>query len=177
MVANNKKGQSLLEVLILVPFLFAFVGLLYKITMVTQMAIVNTQYARSQIYVLTANSPEYPRLGFRWLPNMFAFNNQDRMILGVADPEALGTSSGLEGKLDPIPQTQNIARNNSTTLGSSDRGEVTKRTLVRVRNTTGICTQLNAVANKRPMDEQQIPSLASKRWPFGMSVCQYEGII
>lgn len=174
---KNRKGQSLLEVIFLVPFLFMFVALLYKITMATQMAIVNTQYARSQLYVLTSNSPEYPRLEFRWSPTMFAYNNQDRMILGVADPKALSTTTGLEGTLEPMPQTQKISRIGSTVTGNTDRGEVSKRTEVRVRNTVGICTQLNAAGNKKPMDSENIPSLVSKRWPFGTKVCQYEGVI
>ena len=176
MAINNKKGQSLLEVLILIPFLFMFVGLLYKVTMATQMAIVNTQYARSQIYVLTANSPEYPRLEFRWSQKMFASSKQDRMILGVADPLALSSSDGQEGNLKPMPQTQKIGRNNPTVAGSSDRGEVSRRTEVRVRNTVGICTQLNAVAKGKPMDDENILSLGSQRWPFKNTVCQYEGI-
>jgi len=174
---KNKKGQSLLEVLILIPFLFMFVGLLYKVTMATQMAIVNTQYARSQIYVLTANSPEYPRLQFRLSGSMFAFNNQDRMVLGVADPKALSSSAGQEGTIEPMPQIQKIGRTGTTVAGNTDRGEVSKRTEIRVRNTVGICTQLNAVSKGKPMDEQNILSLGSQRWPFGNSVCQYEGII
>ena len=183
MVANqfvplkNKKGQSLLEVLILIPFLFMFVGSLYKINMAAQMAIVNTQYARSQIYILTANSPEYPRLQFRLFPTMFANGKQDRMILGVADPKAITSSSGLEGKIEPMPQTQKIGRTGNTVVGSSDTGEVSKRTEVRVRNTSAICTQLNSAADKMPMNETNIQSLVSKRWPFGISVCQYEGVI
>lgn len=176
MVANQK-GQSLLEVLILIPFLFMFVGALYKINMAAQMSIVNTQYARSQIYVLAANSPEYPRLQFRLNQTMFAFNKQDRMILGVADPKALSTSTGMEGTIEPMPQIQKIGRTGTTVVGSTDSGEVSKRTDVRVRNTSAICTQLNAASNKMPMDETNIQSLASKRWPFGYSVCQYEGVI
>jgi len=179
-ILANQKGQSLLEVLILIPFLFMFVGLLYKVTMATQMAIVNTQYARSQIYVLTANSPEYPRLQFRLRQNppMFAYNNEDRMILGVADPTALTSSSGQEGAIEPIPQTQKIGRNNPTVPGSNATGELGaggKRTELRVRGTSGICTQLNAIANKQPMNN--VPSGYNTRWPFGVSVCQYEGVI
>jgi hypothetical protein len=181
MAVKNRKGQSILEVLILIPFLFAFVGVLYKITMAVQMAIVNTQYARSQIYVLTSNSPEYPRLQFRLSRGssvkMFAFNKQDRMVLGVADPKALTSSAGQDGSMEPLPQIQSIGRSGRTESGSSDRGEVTKRTDVRVRNTVGICTQLNAVALEKPMDETNIPSLGSKRWPFGNTVCQYGGMI
>jgi hypothetical protein len=157
-----------------------FVGALYKINMASQMAIVNTQYARSQIYVLTANSSDYPRLQFRLKsspPAMFAFNNQDRMILGVADPKALTSSAGMEGTIEPMPQIQKIGRTGTTVVGSTDSGEVSKRTDVRVRSTSAICTQLNAASNKMPMDETNIQSLVSKRWPFGNSVCQYEGII
>ena len=174
---QNEQGQSLLETIILLPFLFMLVAVLYKMMMATQMAIANTQYARSQLYVLTANSPEYPRLEFRLSSTMFAAANQDRMILGVSDPSALTSSSGQDGTIEPVPQQQNIVRAGSTVKGSSDRGEVQKRTLIRIRNTAGICTQINAVAKKFPMNEQNIPSLASKRWPFGISVCQYGGMI
>lgn len=169
----DEKGQSLLEVLLLVPFLFMFVGLLYKMTMATQMAIVNAQYARSQVYVLTSNSPEYPRLQHRWNPTMFATVGQHRMVLGVSDPSALTTSTGQEGTLEPTPQTQNIARNDADLKGSSDRGEVSKRTVVRVRNTAAICTQLNQV----PLSDNSVSDIVSKRWPFGIKVCQYGGMI
>lgn len=173
---KDESGQSLLEVVFLIPFLFMFVGLLYKIMMVMQMAMVNTQYARSQLYVLTANSSEYPRLEFRLFPNMFANQQQDRMILGVSDPEALMSSTGLEGTIEQIPQTQKIQRTGATVLGSDERGEVSKRTEIRVRNTVGICTQLNAVSNKKPMNDVNMIALASKRWPFGQEVCQYGGL-
>lgn len=169
----NEEGQSILEILILVPFLFMFVGLLYKITMATQMAINNTQYARSQIYVLTANSPEYPRLEFRWNPGMFAAKGQDRMVLGVADPKALTTSAGQEGTIEPMPQTQKIGRIGSTVTGNTDRGEVNKRTEIRVRNTVGICTQLNS----KPLSDAQVSENVKKRWPFGIDVCRYGGMI
>ena len=174
--ALDETGQGLLEVIFLIPFLFMFVGLLYKINMAAQMAIVNTQYARSQIYVLTANSPEYPRLEFRLSPTMFANNQQDQMILGVSDPSAI-TGSGAGNTIDPVPQTQKIGRLGSNSKGSDDSGEnITKRTEIRVRDTSAICTQLNAVANKQPMNEKNIQGLGSQRWPFNMQVCQYKGI-
>ncbi len=87
-ILKNENGQTLMEVTFLLPVLLMFVVILYKIMMATQMAIVNTQYARSQIYVLTSNQPEYPRIGFSKLHSkMFKTANQDRMILGVADPK------------------------------------------------------------------------------------------
>lgn len=177
MAVKNEKGQSLLEVIFLVPFLFMFVALLYKIQMAIQMAIVNTQYARSQVFVLTANSPEYPRLQFRTFPKMFSGGNQDRMVLGVADPESLAASEGSDGTIEPMPQTQKINRLGSTVMGSSDRGEVAKRTELRIRNTAGICTQLNSAGSKTPMNEQTILNLGAQRWPFGTTVCRYEGIL
>lgn len=165
-IMKDKRGQSLLEVMLLIPFLFGFVGILYKVNMAVQMSINNSQYARAQIYVLAANSPEYPRLGLRMSPEMFGQNGQDRMVLGVSDPEALSTSSGQSGKIEPMPQIQDIARNKTTVTGSSDRGEVKNRTKIRVRNTAAICTQLNVQ-----------PNTENKRWPFGTEVCRYGGMI
>ena len=172
----NEEGQSVLEIVFILPVLFLFVALLYKVTMAIQMGIVNTQYARSQVYVLTANSPEFPRLQFRWSPSTFAAKEQDRMVLGVADPTSLQRQAkGATSTLEPVPQVQKIARLGTEVKGSTDRGEVKLRNEIRVRNTSGICTQLNSVGGKTPMTPETIPSLQSKRWPFGGSVCQYAG--
>jgi hypothetical protein len=46
---QNEKGQSLLEVIFVLPFLFMFVGILFKLNLSISQAIVNTQYSRSQI--------------------------------------------------------------------------------------------------------------------------------
>ncbi len=162
---KDKKGQSILEVVFVLPFLFLFVGLLFKLNMGLQASINNTQYARSQVYVLTANSPEYPRLEFRnFMAESFVKNKQDRIVLGVADPEALTSAVANESTMDPIPQIQKIGRN-STVKGSNESGEQSKRTDIRIRNTSAICTQLN-----------QVPTTGSVRWPFGQAVCQYTGM-
>ena len=162
---RNHAGQSILEVVFVLPFLFLFVGLLFKLNMSLQASINNTQYARSQVYVLTANSPEYPRLEFRtYMAESFVKNKQDRIVLGVADPEALTSSVNNDKSMDPIPQIQKIGRN-KTVKGSDESGEVTKRTDIRIRNTSAICTQLNT-----------LPSTGSSRWPFGQAVCQYSGM-
>ena len=160
---QNEKGQSILEVVFVLPFLFIFVGLLIKLNMSVQTSIVNTQYARSQIYVLAANSPEYPRQSLIRAQSLFKAQQQDLMILGVADPEALDQGSN-EGKIDPIPQTQKIGRN-KTVIGSDERGEQVKRSEIRIRNTSALCTQLNS-----------LPSETSIRWPFGQDVCRYKGM-
>lgn len=179
MVANpvfrDQQGQSILEVVFVLPFLFLFVAFLYKVTMAVQTAINNTQYARSQVYVLTANSPEYPRLDFRFYnPKSFVTQSQDKIVLGVADPEQVDYHDA-SGNIEPVPQTQKIGRAQSTVKGSSERGEVTKRTEIRIRNTAAICTQLNSINPKLAMTSDNIPALKSQRWPFGLSVCQYKG--
>jgi hypothetical protein len=161
---HSEKGQSILEVVLVLPFLFLFVGVLFKLNLGVQQAINNTQYARSQVYVLTANSPEYPRLQFtQYNKTTFAGAGQDMMVLGVSDPSALEDSTD-NATLMPVPQTQNIGRNKNV-KGSDERGEVAKRSNLRIRNTSAICTQLN-----------KIPDGTSDRWPFGQAVCQYKGM-
>lgn len=175
-VLFNQDGQSILEVVFVLPLLFLFVGLLYKINLAIQMGINNTQYARSQVYVLTANSPEYPRLSFRWSPSLFAAKDQDRMVLGVSDPKALELSNRTGDLLEPMPQTQKIARIGSEVKGSSERGEPALRNEIRVRSTSAICTQLNSVGGKEPITPGNLRSVGSKRWPFGFSsACQFAG--
>lgn len=158
---QDESGQTLIEVTFLLPVLLIFVVILYKIMMAAQMAIVNTQYARSQVYKLVSNQPEYPRIEFRLSPKMFKAAGQDRMILGVADPKAIIGGEELE----PLPQTQKIGRAGSTMKGSDEKGEVKLRTNVRVRNTSAICTQMN-----------DIPNGSNTRWPFSQEVCRYKGM-
>lgn len=172
-ITRDERGQSILEIVFVLPFLFLFVALLYKINMAIQMAINNTQYSRSQIYMLAANSPEYPRLSFRFYgPKNFAQMTQDEMVLGVADPEQVDFSSE---EIPPFPQTQKIGREQTSVKGSDDAGEVKNRTEIRVRNTAAICTQLNAVGKNLPMTSENITALKSQRWPFKTEVCQYKG--
>ncbi len=165
----QEDGQSILEIVFILPFLFLCVGLLYRMNMAIQMSIANVQHARSQIYVLAMNSPEYPRLGFRkshTSVKMFSAASEDRMVLGVADPSAVSGSS-----VDPIPQIETVARTGSAVLGSSEPGEVKQRTKIRIRSTSAICTQLN----QGFLEENSALGFSSKRWPFGMNPCRYGG--
>ena len=164
MAANNEKGQSILEVVFVLPFLFLFVGLLFKLNLSIQSAINNQQFAHSQTYILTANSAEYPRLGFRLSPSLFKAAGQDQMILGVADPSGITQANNNDSDIEPIPQTQKIGRN-KTIKGSDDRGDQAKRSEIRIRNTAALCTQSN-----------NVPTGTSERWPFNREVCQYSGI-
>ncbi len=164
----DAKGQSLLEVVFVLPFLFLFVTVLFKMNLAINSAINNTQYARSQVFSLTANSPEYPRLEFRLTgARAFATMQQDLMVLGVADPSAI--SGSASGGMDPIPQTikidktgQNFAKKGVKV--SNEPGEQASRNEIRIRNTAAICTQLN-----------NSPLSGSARWPFKQMACGYQG--
>ena len=166
-MAVNRKGQSILEVIIVLPFLFMFVGLLFKMNMGIQMAINNVQIARSQIYKLTVNSPEYPRIYHR---KRFGQREQDLMILGVSDPSALLEAG--EGDMPAIPQLQKVGRR-GTPGGSEDEGEMPLRTTVRIRETSAICTQINSVNPKVMVEPAGVVGFRAERWPFKKLVCQY----
>ncbi len=172
----DAKGQSILEIVVVLPFLFILVGMLFRLNMGLQMAINNVQFSRSQLYVLTANSPEYPRLSFRHkfpgFPRPFSDMEQDMMVIGVSDPSVL-TSGPDDGIMPAIPQKQKITRA-GVAGGSEDAGEVEKRTNVRVRETSAICTQMNSINKGVGFDSFGVTALKGNRWPFGKLVCQYE---
>jgi hypothetical protein len=172
----DAKGQSILEIVVVLPFLFILVGMLFRLNLGLQMAINNLQYSRSQLYVLTGNSPEYPRLSFRHKlagsGRSFAEREQDLMVLGVSDPKALSESEE-EGSMPAIPQKQRVTRA-GVAGGSEEAGEPEKRTNVRVRETSAICTQMNSVSKNVNFDTSGVVGLKDGRWPFRKLVCQYE---
>ncbi len=101
-----------------------------------------------------------------------ARQEQDLMVLGVSDPKAV-ESDLEEGTMPAIPQKQMITRK-GVPGGSEDEGEQEKRTNIRVRETSAICTQLNSVAKAKNYDSFNVPALKNQAWPFGKLVCQYE---
>jgi hypothetical protein len=167
---DAEEGQSILEVILFLPFLFILVGLLIRMNTGIQMAINNARYARAQLFVLTNNSPEYPRLQLR--SNRLVKNAHDMLVVGVSDPEAIEEAAS-DGDMPAIPQIQSIA--NKKARGSSERGEVKSRTDIRIRGTAAICTQSNSVTKGTPIDSVQVMALGNKRWPFGKMTCQYDG--
>jgi hypothetical protein len=164
------EGQSILEVILFLPFLFILVGLLIRMNTGIQMAINNARYARAQLFVLTNNSSEYPRLQLR--KNRLVKNAHDMLVVGVSDPLAIEEAAS-DGDMPAIPQIQSIA--NKKANGSQERGEVKSRTDIRIRGTAAICTQSNSVTKGTGIDSYQITALANQRWPFGKMTCQYDG--
>ncbi len=164
------EGQSILEVILFLPFLFILVGLLIRMNTGIQMAINNARYARAQLFVLTNNSPEYPRLQLR--KSRLVKNAHDMLVVGVSDPLAIEEAAS-DGDMPAIPQIQSIG--NKKSRGSNERGEVRSRTDVRIRGTAAICTQSNSVTKGTAMDSLQVTALANQRWPFRKMACQYDG--
>ena len=171
----DAKGQGLLEALIVLPFMFTLVILLFRFNMGIQMAINNVQYARSQLYVLSGNSPEYPRLKYRVGGVTFYRRKMDLMLLGVSDPTAIDEAGNSGGDMPAIPQTQRVGKK-GLPGASSDPGEGRLRSEIRIRETSAICTQMNGVNESTPYDSFGVLSLKPQlRWPFGKLPCQYEG--
>ena len=96
------------------------------------------------------------------------------MVLGVSDPSALAEASSGDS-MPAIPQKQRITRA-GVAGGSEDAGEVDKRTNIRIRETSAICTQMNSVNKGVNFDSYGVTALKrpNDRWPFGKLVCQYE---
>jgi hypothetical protein len=172
------KGQGTLEVVMVMPLLFMLVILLFRFNMGIQMAINNVQYARSQLYMLAAHSPEYPRIGLRHSTTnpkrSFYGRNIDMMVLGVADPKAIDEADAANDGMPPIPQVQPIGKKDLPGA-STEEGEGHLRAEVNVRETSAICTQKNGVNAGSPYDSNGILALGSQRYPFGKMPCQYEG--
>lgn len=179
-------GQSVVELILLFPVLFVFASLMYKTNMASQVAINNAKFVRSQLFILTGNSAEYPRLQFRFQlfgkGRSFAAQNHSRMLVGIADPSEAQKYDDDDVELRPIPAMIDIRRNRGALSGSEDVGEPNRRTNVRLRNTASICTQFNS-AQQGNKARDWTPDLVrdmsnedgTRRWPFGNNtVCKYE---
>ncbi len=133
-----RKGQSILEFLLLVPVMLGLTLLMFKVSTAIQMSIVNQKYSRAQIFQLAGNSPIYPDTKKR-NQNFNPFGSS-RMVIGVSE-EAIEGDGG-----QPEASTQVITRSRSAPLGEDDpQSEPKQRGKVRIRNTVEICTQLNTV--------------------------------
>jgi hypothetical protein len=144
-VANNEKGQSLLEFLLVLPLLLGLVALMTRVNSAIQASLVYQQYARAQTTWLTFNSPVYPALRLQY--SELNVKNYNQMTIGVSDNLITGDSNL------PTATTANIARNQAVTNQGSNADQIdgpTSRAIVRVRNTVTMCTQTN-VAGSNPV--------------------------
>jgi hypothetical protein len=142
-VVSNEGGQSVIELLVMLPLLLALTLLVVKINTAIQISIVNQKYARGRTLFLAHNSPVYPsRFKGNGTGNGLAVTELEekgynRMVVGVsANP-----ISEEEGSTTPVATTFMVARSRNTATGSNeDKAEPDRRSLVRVRTTVALCT-------------------------------------
>jgi hypothetical protein len=137
MVVKNEEGQAFFEFLLLLPLMLGVVMLLVKVNTATQVAIVNQQYARSQMLFLAYNSPYYPELRLRRTQK----ENTELMILGVADNVGPDTADG--SGFQPRATTQTITRPGAEIGNDDEKSEPEDRGRIRIRNNVAMCTHFD----------------------------------
>lgn len=131
-VASNQRGQSLIEVVFLLPIIFGLFVVTAKINTAIQVAIVNQQYARAQALTLAQNSPYYPR---RQQQLVMSTKNSNQLIMGVADQVLDEDDEGV-----PKATVQVIARTRGLAGSEPQEKEPESTYYVRMRNTVSLCT-------------------------------------
>ena len=134
-LAGNRRGQSVLEFLLVTPILFGMTMLMIRVNSVTQMAIVNQRYAREQLMFIAGNGADYPRR-----PSMvseYATNGGNVLTIGVSDTPPPSGDTETESIIPAT--TYSIARTPASPQGDNSTKEPTQRTNIRIRNTVSIC--------------------------------------
>jgi hypothetical protein len=141
---KSESGQSVLEFLFMLPVLFGLALLMLKINTAIQISINNQQYARAQTLWLAFNSSVYPRIELR--EGELVSGGFNQMLIGVSENSAPNDDSPYV----PKAPVQSISRRKPASglsgLGSDGKQEEpSERSMVRVRNTVTLCTQLNVL--------------------------------
>jgi hypothetical protein len=149
LLISNESGQSLIEVVLIVPFMMALVLGLIRAATIVQMAIVNQKYARAQALFITYNSPVYPRAEFT--ESWYVPRGLSQMVVGVQD-QVIGDGSDdavreeNQQRASVYPITPKGAKAYELNIDDgSVQEEPSRRDLVRIRNTISLCTPLFAI--------------------------------
>lgn len=135
---SGESGQSILELLFLLPMLAGLIVILVRINTAIQISIVNQQYSRSMIFFSNMNSPDYPSRSL--LKRAVAANSLvNQMTFGISDKPIGQNDNDFEASNQPEASTQYVAR--KPRQGSEEPGDdITQRGKVRIRNTVTLCT-------------------------------------
>lgn len=140
---NSESGQSMIELLFLVPFCLGILFLMIRANSAVQTSIVNQQYARAQTLFLTYGSPVYPRTGFQSVMTSGGFN---QMVIGVADNLFDSDEDNFyDQRVRPQATVRTIVPRNKPRGSTEPQSEPRERTDVRVRTTVTLCTQPNFI--------------------------------
>jgi hypothetical protein len=134
----ESSGQSLLEFLLLLPFLLGLTILMIRANQAIQISIVNQQYARAQTHFITFNSPYYPdnRVGRR---DEMIRNGVHAITLGVGE-KSIGGDDEESSDIPEAPM-QMVARSEQKAGPKPAAQEESERSgWVRIRNTITLCS-------------------------------------
>ena len=144
MAVNDESGQSLIEVLFLMPLVVVVVVLLYRSNAAIQMSIVNQKQLRGQALYVAMNSPTYPDLQMR----RSGESSMERVgysafVMGVTDDP----TSDARGQLNAVAQVQAFGRPGRRIRGDTDCSEAdpTSRSKICLKTAIEFCTQINAI--------------------------------
>lgn len=169
----NQRGQSLLEFLILFPFMLGLTLILIRVNSLIQMSIVDQQYARAQALFMIQNSPNYPRLD---LIKPMEDTKTNQLVVGVADKSKPGVDDDEfdpESPYFPPAPFGMISRNKAKSGGMGpDQDEPATRGYVRVRNTVSICTQSNVVLANNTQKKMEASVLQEGFTPSAFLFCR-----
>jgi hypothetical protein len=165
MVADDESGQSILELLLMLPMMVGLVILTYRIDMAIQVSINNQQYARAQALFLTFNSPIYPERKENRARQLSGVN---RMVIGVSD----NTPSSSEGdNYQPAATEVRVTRKPSSDHGPTQE-EPDERAFVRIRDTVSLCTQSNMIQGASGLIELKPDTLVEGFTPSSYDYCK-----
>jgi hypothetical protein len=137
MVVRNRRGQSLIEFVLMLPVLVGMFFLLLRVNQAIQVSIVNQKYSRQRLFELVGNSPQYPDISK--VP-VFVEKGDNRVVIGVSEE----STSDIASDFQPSAPTMRITRTRRAAAGGSNESgaEPNRRANVRIRNTVEICTPL-----------------------------------
>lgn len=132
-IARDEGGQSMIEFIMLIPLIMAFVWYLVHVNMAINKSIVGQKHARSQLFLKLYNHRSGP------VANEFGRSERSHFYVGVsasptgASNTAVAPIESLGIGMNPTPNT---AANDDP--GDAEPGSLRQR--VRVRTAFGICT-------------------------------------
>ena len=141
----SQDGQSLLEFLLLLPFLLGLSILVIRANQAIQISIVNQQYSRAQAHFLTFNSPVFPdnRDGRR---DKMTVGGVNAITMGVGEKAIQG---GEDGENQPEAPVQMVARSQQKAGTKPEAQSFSDRSgWVRVFNTVTLCSGSHSFASQ-----------------------------
>lgn len=139
---GDESGQSMIEMLFMLPLVTLVVVLVYRANAAIQMSIVNQKFVRGQALYVAMNSPTYPDLSARRTGNKsMEKKGFQGFVVGMSD--SVGEA---DGKIIPTAQGAPFARpGRPVRISDCNDPDPSERSAVCLKTTIEICTQINAV--------------------------------